>query len=191
MLITSEFDVGESPDKVWEFFNNIPAVAASLPGADISEQIDEDSYKGSVVIALGPVRLNFAGEANVIERDEAARKIVVDASGADAKGRGQAAMLLTASLEPSHSGTKVMVDQDLQLSGAAAQYGRGMVQDVTAVLLDQFASNMKAQLTALETGAGIVAAPTSASGFSIGLKALWMALKRVARRFFLPYQPVT
>lgn len=190
MLITSEFDVGQTPDKVWEFFNNIPAVAASLPGADISEQIDDDRYKGTVVIALGPVRLNFAGEANVIERDEAARKIVVDASGADAKGRGQAALLLTASLEPSHSGTKVMVDQDLQLAGAAAQYGRGMVQDVTAVLLDQFAANMKAQLTALETG-GAVAAAAPASGFSIGLKALWMALRRVARRFFLPYRPVT
>jgi carbon monoxide dehydrogenase subunit G len=191
MQITSEFDVGESPDKVWDFFNDIPTVAASLPGADISEQIDDDSYKGTVVIALGPVRLNFAGKANVIERDEAARRIVVDASGADAKGRGQAAMLLTASLEPTHSGTKVMVDQDLQLSGAAAQYGRGMVQDVTAVLLDQFAANMKTQLGALESGAGVVAAPTSASGFAIGLKAMWMALKRVARRFFLPYQPTT
>lgn len=191
MLITSEFNVGESPDKVWEFFNDIPAVAASLPGADISEQVDDDRYKGSVVIALGPVRLNFAGEAKVVERDEAARKIVVDATGADAKGRGQAAMLLTASLEPSHSGTKVMVDQDLQLSGAAAQYGRGMVQDVTAVLLDQFAANMKAQLTALESGGAVVPGVSSASGFAIAIRAMWMGLRRVARRFFLPYRPVT
>ncbi len=190
MQITSEFDVGESPDKVWEFFNNIPAVAASLPGADISEQIDEDRYAGTVVIALGPVRLSFAGQANVIERDEAARRITVDASGADSKGRGQAAMVLTASLEASGRGTKVSVDQDLVLSGAAAQYGRGMVQDVTSVLLDQFANNMKAQLSALETGAGVVAATTSAGGLSIGLRAIWMALKRVAARFFLPYQPV-
>lgn len=191
MRITSEFEVAGSPDRVWDFFNNIPAVAASLPGADISEQVDEDSYRGTVVIALGPVRLNFAGEANVIERDEASRKIVVDASGSDAKGRGQAAMVLTAQIEPSARGSKVSVDQDLQLSGAAAQYGRGMVQDVTAVLLDQFASNMKAQLGALESGGKIIAAPSSASGFSIGLKAVWMALKRVARRFFLPYEPVT
>ncbi|MDX1469208.1 MAG: SRPBCC family protein [Acidimicrobiia bacterium] len=191
MRITSEFEVGESPDRVWDFFNNIPAVAASLPGADISEQVDEDSYRGSVVIALGPVRLNFAGEANVIERDEASRKIVVDATGSDAKGRGQAAMVLTARVEPLATGSKVMVDQDLQLSGAAAQYGRGMVQDVTAVLLDQFASNMKAQLGAIESGEEVTVAPTSASGFSIGLKAIWMALKRVARRFFLPYEPVT
>lgn len=188
MLITSEFDVAESPETVWAFFNNIPAVAASLPGADLSEQIDEDRYAGSVVIALGPVRLNFSGEANVIERDEAARRIVVDASGADAKGRGQAALVLTATLEPSGSGTKVSVDQDLQLAGAAAQYGRGMVQDVTAVLLDQFAANMKASLAGLETGKSVTAA-APAGGLSIGLKALWMALKRVARRFFLPYQP--
>ena len=191
MQITSEFEVRESPERVWDFFNNIPAVAASLPGADISEQVDEDSYRGTVVVALGPVRLNFAGEANVIERDEASRRIVVDASGSDAKGRGQAAMVLTAQVEPSAMGSKVMVDQDLQLSGAAAQYGRGMVQDVTAVLLDQFASNMKAQLGATESGEEVTFAPRSASGFSIGLKAIWMALKRVARRFFLPYEPVT
>lgn len=190
MLITSEFDVAESPEKVWAFFNDIPAVAASLPGADLSEQVGEDRYSGSVVIALGPVRLHFAGQANVIERDEAARRIVVDASGADSKGRGQAAMVLTAALEASGAGTRVKVDQDLQLSGAAAQYGRGMVQDVTAVLLDQFAANMKAQLMGLETGETVIAS-APAGGFSIGLKALWMALKRVARRFFLPYQPVT
>lgn len=188
MQITSEFDVGESPDTVWEFFNNIPAVAASLPGANISEQVDEDSYRGTVVISMGPVRLNFAGQANVIERDVAAKRIVVDATGADEKGRGQAAMVLTASLAPSAAGTRVSVDQDLQLSGAAAQYGRGMVQDVTAVLLDQFETNMKAQLISLDSGGGVVTA-TSASGFVIGLKAIWMGLKRVARRFFLPYQP--
>lgn len=189
MQITSEFDVAQTPDAVWEFFNDIPLVAACLPGADISEKVDEDNYKGTVVISMGPVKLDFAGEASIEDRDEANRTLSVDATGADVKGRGQAALQVKAALVPSGGGTKVTVDQDLQLSGAAAQYGRGLVQDVTAVLLDQFASNMQGQLTALERGETYAGDGASASGLAIGLKAMWMGLKRVFGRFFLPYQP--
>ena len=192
MLIKSEFEVSESPEKVWDFFNDIPAVAACLPGANLTEEIGDDRYAGTVVIGLGPVKLDFAGEASVRERDDANKRIVVDAAGADEKGRGQAALVVDASLTSLGTGTRVDVQQDLQLSGAAAQYGRGMVQDVTAVLLDEFASNMKASLAALE--AGVEFRPgeaASASGFAIGLRAMWMGLVRVARRFFLPYKPAT
>jgi carbon monoxide dehydrogenase subunit G len=190
MQITSEFDVSESSDKVWEFFNNIPLVASCLPGADISDQVGDDRYIGTVGIGLGPVRLDFEGEAEVKERNEEARTIMVDASGIDVKGRGQAAMVVNAALTPHQSGTRVTVQQDLQLSGAAAQYGRGLVQDVTAVLLDQFAENMRESLAALERGEAYVPGEAKqASGIAIGLKAMWMALKRVARRFFLPYRP--
>ncbi len=192
MLIKSEFEVTESPEKVWEFFNDIPAVASCLPGADISERVDEDSYAGTVVIGLGPVKLNFAGQAHIRERDNANRRIVVDAAGSDEKGRGEAALGLNAALAPSATGTKVEIEQDLQLSGAAAQYGRGMVQDVTAILLDEFAANMSAKLTALERGEEFEpGAARSASGFAIGLRALRLALARVARRFFLPYRPAS
>lgn len=192
MQITSEFDVAESPDKVWEFFNNIPMVASCLPGADISEQVGEDRYIGTVMIGLGPVRLNFEGEAEIKERNEEQRTIMVDASGIDVKGRGQAALVVNAALAPHQSGTKVKVHQDLQLSGAAAQYGRGLVQDVTQVLLDEFAANMRGSLSALERGEEFVPGEArSASGFAIGLKAIWMALTRVARRFFMPYRPAS
>ena len=192
MLINSQFEVSESPDKVWEFFNDIPSVAACLPGANLTEEIGDDRYAGTVVIGLGPVKLDFAGEASVRERDDANKRIIVDAAGADEKGRGQAALVVDASLVSLGTGTRVDVAQDLQLSGAAAQYGRGMVQDVTAVLLDEFATNMKASLAALE--AGVEYRPgeaAAASGFVIGLRALWMGLVRVARRFFAPYKPAT
>ena len=192
MLIKNEFEVAQSPEKVWEFFNDIPAVASCLPGADISEQVDEDTYKGTVVVGLGPMKLTFAGEASVRERDADNRRIVVDASGSDEKGRGEAGLVLDASVIASGSGTKVDISQDLQLSGAAAQYGRGMVKDVTAILLDEFAANMSAKLHALETGVAYEPGQArSASGFAIGLKALRLALARVARRFFLPYKSAT
>ncbi len=192
MLIKSEFDVAESPDKVWEFFNDIPLVASCLPGADLSEQVGEDEYIGTVVIKAGPVKLEFAGEANIKERDDSGRRIVVEASGADIKGRGQAALLVNAVVTPSGSGSTVQVDQELHLSGAAAQYGRGLVQDLTAVLLDDFAANMRLQLEALETGVAVDAgARSSTSGMTIAFRAVRMALGRVFRRFFLPYPSTT
>ncbi|MGI9584714.1 MAG: SRPBCC family protein [Acidimicrobiia bacterium] len=188
MLIKSEFDVAGSPDKVWEFFNDIPLVASCLPGADISEQVGEDEYAGTVVIKAGPVKLDFTGEATIKERDDAAKRIVVEASGADVKGRGQAVLLVDAVVTASASGSTVQVDQDLHLSGAAAQYGRGLVQDVTAILLDDFATNMRRQLAAVESGVAVdTSASSSASGTTIALRAMRMSLVRVFRRFFMPY----
>lgn len=188
MLIKSEFEVAESPEQVWEFFNDIPAVASCLPGADISEKVDDDTYIGTVVVALGPMKMNFAGQAHIRERDSDNKKLIVDASGMDEKGRGEAELEMDAAVTASGSGSKVEITQELHLSGAVAQYGRGMVQDVTAILLDQFSSNMTAKLLALETGVEHEAGSAkSASGFAIGLRALGLALARVARRFFLPY----
>ena len=100
MLIKSEIDVAKSPDQVWEFFNDIPLVASCLPGADISEQVGDDSYVGSVVIKTGPVKLEFTGEATITERDDAGRRLVVEASGADIKGRGQASLVIHAVIIP-------------------------------------------------------------------------------------------
>jgi uncharacterized protein len=191
VLINNDFEVAQPVDKVWRFFDDIPQVAACLPGAELTEDLGGDRYKGRVAVRMGPVKLQFAGTAAIKERDDAARRIVVDAAGADEKGRGQAAMLLTAQLSSAAGGTKVAVGQDLQLSGAAAQYGRGMIADVTSVLMRDFATNMQQRMSALDRGvaADQIASAAPAGGFTIGVRAAWMALARVARRFFLPYQP--
>jgi carbon monoxide dehydrogenase subunit G len=191
MLIRNDFEVAEPVDKVWQFFDDIPQVATCLPGAELTGDLGDDRYRGRVAVRMGPVKLQFAGTAEIKERDDAAKRIVVDAAGADEKGRGQAAMLVTAQLSSTPRGTKVEVAQDLQLAGAAAQYGRGMISDVTAVLMRDFASNMQNRITAAERGLSSdqVAAARPAGGFTIALRAAWMALKRVGRRFFLPYQP--
>jgi carbon monoxide dehydrogenase subunit G len=191
MLIRSEFEAAQSIDKVWSFFEDIPQVAACLPGADLTNEIDDDRYEGTVTIRLGPVKLEFDGAAEVKERDEANKTIAVDASGADKKGRGQAALQLNVALASSPRGTKIDVSLDLQLAGAAAQYGRGLVADVTSVLLDEFATNMGNRLDALESGLDPdqAASTRPASGLLIGLRAARMAPIRVFRRFFLPYRP--
>lgn len=191
MLIESDFEVTEPPDKVWRFFDDIPQVAACLPGAELTGELGADRYEGNVAIRMGPVRMRFAGTAEIKERDDAAKRIVVEAAGADEKGRGNAAMSVTANVVATARGSRVKVAQDLQLSGAAAQFGRGMVADVTAVLMRDFAANMQRRIAALDRGLSPdqIDSARSASGLAIGLRAMRMALARVARRFFLPYQP--
>jgi len=190
MLIKNDFEVAQPVEKVWEFFGDIPRVAACLPGTELTTDLGDDSYEGTVAVRMGPVKLSFAGQAKITERDEAAKRIVVDASGAEARGRGQAAMVVTAALSRSGKGTKVDVSQDLQLSGAAAQYGRGMIADVTTVLMRDFSANLVRAIDAADRGESLTAATAApASGFALGLRAARMALARVFRRFFLPYQP--
>ncbi|HEV2451392.1 MAG TPA: SRPBCC family protein [Streptosporangiaceae bacterium] len=195
MLIKNDFQVAAQPAKVWLFFEDIPRVAACLPGTELTEDLGDDKYAGRVTVRMGPVKLQFAGTAQITERDEAARRVVVQATGAEEKGRGQASMIVTAVLTAAGRGTKVDVNQDLQLSGAAAQYGRGMISDVSAVLMRDFAVNLANAIEAADRGevdrgetvaAGAAASP--ASGLTLGLRAALMALRRVFRRFFVPYR---
>jgi uncharacterized protein len=189
MLIKNEFEVTEPVDKVWQFFQNIPQVATCLPGTALTDDLGDDKYKGTVSVRMGPVRLQFAGTADIVSRDETAHRIVVNASGAEQKGRGQASMVVTATLARIGRGTRVDVSQDLQLAGAAAQYGRGMISDVTAVLMHEFSVNLQDRIARIDRGESldtVSAAP--ARGFTLALRATRMALTRVFRRFLLPYQ---
>jgi len=190
MLIKNEFEVAAPLDRVWQFFGDIPQVAACLPGTELTEDLGGDRYKGRVAVRMGPVRLQFAGEADITERDEAAKRVVVNATGAEEKGRGQASMVVTATLAQAGRGTKVSVAQDLQLAGAAAQYGRGMISDVSAEIMRDFSVNLADRIDRAETGEAVAgaAAASPASGFTLGMRAAVLALRRVFRRFFVPYQ---
>jgi carbon monoxide dehydrogenase subunit G len=188
MLINQEFEVAQPVAKVWEFFGDIPRVASCLPGATMTDELGDNKYGGQVAVRMGPVKLQFAGTAEIVERDEAAKRLVMHATGAEQRGRGQASMDVTATLSPAGRGTKVAVSQDLQLSGAAAQYGRGMISDVTAVLMRDFSANLASQIAAAERGESATAVAAPAGGLAIGLRAAQMALRRVFRRFFAPYQ---
>jgi carbon monoxide dehydrogenase subunit G len=188
MLISQDFEVPQPVAKVWEFFGDIPRVAACLPGAELTEELGDSKFGGKVAVRMGPVKLQFAGTAEITERDERAKRLIVHATGAEQRGRGQATMDITATLSAAGRGTKVAVTQDLQLSGAAAQYGRGMISDVTAVLMRDFSANLASQIAAADRGETAVSAAAPAGGLAIGVRAALMALRRVFRRFFVPYQ---
>ena len=178
MLISQSFEVKQPIDTVWRFFDDIPQVAASIPGANLTKEVTKDKYEGGV--------------AEVKSRDDAKRILVLDASGSDKKGRGAASVLLTASLNQISGGTKVDLSMDLTISGAAANYGRGLVADVTAVLVNTATINMEARMDAIAKGLdpNSVGGAKAASGLSIGINAFKRATGRVLARFFLPYKPV-
>ncbi len=191
MQITNQFEVAQPLGAVWDFFGNVPQVAACLPGTELTDELGDDRYGGTVSIGLGPIKLDFDGGAEITHRDEDARTISVAASGADRKGRGQATLELHANLAEAAGGTAVEVAMDLQLSGPAAQYGRGLVGDITAVLLSDFAANVQNRLAAIAAGRDPdeVGQVQSAGGAAIGVRAAQKGLARVVRRFVMPYRP--
>jgi uncharacterized protein len=185
MILDNEFTVAAPVDRVWAYFLDVPNLAPCLPGATLVGEDGDGTYQGKVVAALGPVKLNFSGTARIVEADEAAHRMVLKAAGSEDRGRGAADMTITATMAPTSGGTRVSVAQDLSISGAAANYGRGLIADVTSVLLGSFAECVQANITGGGTATAVRAAP--AGGFAIGLRATVMALKRVFARFFLPY----
>ena len=192
MLISQAIEVDQPIDAVWKFFDNVPQVAACIPGADLTNEVGKDHYEGNVIISAGPVKLEFAGAAKVVNRDNAKKVISIDASGADRKGRGEAQAKLTAALSSIPSGTQVNISLDLVISGAAAQFGRGLVADVTAVLVNQTANSMKARMKAISLGLdpNSVGGPKAASGIQIGLNVAKNQIGRVYTRLVMPYKPV-
>ncbi|HEU0087367.1 MAG TPA: SRPBCC family protein [Pseudonocardiaceae bacterium] len=184
MLIENEFEVAAPLEQVWRHLQDVPRIAPCLPGAELTES-SGDVFKGRVTTKMGPVSLRFSGTAQIVERDEAAKRIVMNCSGSEEKGKGQANMSVTSTMVPSGNGTRVKVSQDLQLSGAAAQFGRGMVQDVTAVIMKNFANCIQDDIGRAARGEGPAqrqAVPVK--GFSVAVQAAVTALKRFFRRIF-------
>jgi carbon monoxide dehydrogenase subunit G len=182
VLIESEFEVAAPIDAVWEYFSDVPSLAPCLPGAELTEILSENSYRGQVISKVGPVSLKFGGTAEVTSRDNAAKRIEILANGSEAKGKGTAAMNLVAQLVPAGRGTKVKVRQDLQLSGAVAQFGRGMVTDVMTVIMRKFAVSVEENIRRIERGETPLAAAASVGGIGIAVRAATLALKRVFGR---------
>jgi uncharacterized protein len=148
MEFDNSFDVPLPPERAWALLMDIPRIAPCMPGAELSEVVDARSHKGKIAVRLGPVALAFAGRVEIDAIDDANRSARVKAQGSDAKGRGGANATATFRIEPTGGGSRVLIHTDLMLSGAVAQYGRGvgMIQATAAQIIGQFAGNLRAQL---------------------------------------------
>ena len=153
MEFDNAFEVPLPVEDAWKVLMDIRRIAPCMPGAELTDVIDDRTYKGKIGVRLGPVALTFAGTVKFEEIDDANHTARVVAQGTDAKGRGAANAVASFRLEPGSGGTaeigtNVLVHTNLTLSGAVAQYGRGVgiIQMTAAAIITQFANNLKAQL---------------------------------------------
>jgi carbon monoxide dehydrogenase subunit G len=146
MRIDSAFEVPVGVDEVWVALLDVERIAPCLPGASVDAGNGDGEYRGSMRIKLGPVTSAFEGTLRITEADEAARRVVIDAAARDARGQGAAAATITSTLEPGSAGTRVAVQTELKLAGTAAQFGRGVVNDVSQKLMAEFAQRLAAEI---------------------------------------------
>ena len=171
MDLTHRFSVPAGVAEAWDAFNELEGLAPCFPGATITS-VEGDEFSGSVKIKLGPISLMYNGSGRYIERNDADRRVVIEARGKDKRGNGTATATVTASFVESGEQTDVEVLTDLVITGKPAQFGRGVISDVSDKLLDQFVSCVSGRFTgglgADDLGAdGLVAAETGPSASAV------------------------
>ncbi len=147
MKITNEFTVHTPIEEAWKLLTDLEAIAPCMPGAQLTG-VEGDTYKGKVKIKVGPVISEFAGTARFVEKSDTDYRAAIDAKGRDPRSAGNAAAVVTAVLRPDGDHTTVSVDTDLKITGKLAQFGSGMIKEVSTKLLAQFVTNLEAKLTA-------------------------------------------
>ncbi len=200
MLIENAFTVAAPSDHLWAYLLDVEKIAPCMPGAELTEVIDDRNWKGKLHAKFGPVAMSFAGTVTMESRDDDAHKVVLKAKGMEQKGKGAADASVTSWLEPGpgESETTVKMQADITLSGAAAQMSRGLLPEISKKLTQQFADCLQASMAAEEAAAGAPAAPEVGApapaappaapkpvgGIGLGFAAIWAVIKDFFRRLF-------
>jgi uncharacterized protein len=188
--LENSFEVPAPPEQAWGLLLDVPRIVPCMPGAELKETVDDSNWKADVAVKLGPVSLKFATDVKREEVDEAARRVTLSANGREMRGRGAARAKVESSLAAANGGTRVDIVTDLNLSGPAAQYGRGMVADVSSQLIRRFADCLKKHLEAppAEAQQAVTEAAQPVSGLRLGvaafLRSLLRSFQRLMRRLF-------
>lgn len=150
MKIANEFTVSAPIDQAWDVLNDLEQVVPLMPGAQLTGH-EGDDVLGKVKVKVGPVTSEFSGKVRFVEQDRGGYRAVIDAKGKEARGTGNAAATVTAHLYEAGEATRVVVDTDLKIVGKLAQFGSGMLQQVSEKLLGQFVDSLEAKLAADNT----------------------------------------
>jgi len=151
--LVNEFTVNRPIDEAWKILTDVERIAPCMPGATL-EEIEGDVFRGVVKIKLGAISTAFKGQASFVERDDDAHRAVLKGEGRDTTGKGNASALITARLESvDDTSTKCNVETDLHITGKVAQFGRGIMGDVSKKLMNQFANNLNSMLDQSATAA--------------------------------------
>lgn len=202
MLIENEFTVSTPPEVLWATLLDVEKIAPCMPGAELTEVVDDKNWKGKLNAKFGPVSMSFAGTVTMESRDDDAHRVVLKAKGMEAKGKGAANANVTSWLEPGEGDqTTVKMQADITLTGAAAQLSRGLLPEISKHLTQQFADclqeTMAAEGAPVGEEAAVEGAPAPApaaakpapvakpvGGFKLGLVAIWALIKNFFRRLF-------
>lgn len=161
MQLLNEFEVALPPEKTWTLLTDLEKVAPCLPGASITS-VDGDDYHGRAKIKVGPITAEYKGVAQFTELDENALTAVLLARGKDARGQGDATANVRATLHPKGGGTRVVVETELAITGKVAQFGRGVLADVSGALMTMFAHRLQ-EMVAAEGGSDSIASSDTAA----------------------------
>jgi hypothetical protein len=184
MRIENSFTVDQPVDPLWAYLLDVERIAPCMPGAELTEHVDDTTWKGKLNVAFGPVKLSFAGSVAMQERDDEAHRVTLSAKGMEAKGKGAATANVTSWLEPvDATSTTVHMQADITLTGAAAQLSRGLLPEISKQLTQQFADCLQASMAAqaapgstessTEDAAQTAREPAAVGGIGLGLKAIW------------------
>jgi uncharacterized protein len=173
MKIEHEFTVARPPDRVWEFFQDIPSVAQCLPGAELAGQADDGSYDGKLSVKLGPMAAAFEGKATVTPNAEA-RTAVIEGKGVDRSGGSRGQVKVSYQIVPEGTGSKVGIDADVTLSGPVAQFGRtGLVNEMSKRLIGEFVDCLEGKLGAETAAEASSIKAGEVRGISLFFASLW------------------
>jgi uncharacterized protein len=179
MRIENTFTVPAPADTAWDLLMDVPRVIPCMPGAKLDEVVDESHWKATMQVKLGPIALTFATDVERTETDESGKRVLLVANAREVKNRGRAQASIESLLASEDGGTRVQLNTDLSLSGPAAQYGRGLIQDISSQLITSFAKCLEAQLAATPKEAAAAAAQARPVG---GLSLFFGALRRKLSR---------
>jgi carbon monoxide dehydrogenase subunit G len=184
--LENSFEVPAPKQHAWELLMDVPRVVPCMPGAELRETVDDTHWKADMAVKLGPIALSFDTDVSRESVDEEAGTVTLGAKAREKRGRGGAQAAIQSTLtELAPQSTRIDIVTDLTLSGAVAQYGRGIVQDVSQQLVAKFADCLKAQLDAAtpeQAAAAVADASKPVSGLSLGLGAMWRSFLRLFRR---------
>ena len=202
MLIQNEFTVAAPMDFLWNYLLDVEKIAPCMPGAELTEVVDDHNWKGKLNAKFGPVSMSFAGTVTIESRDDTAHRVVLSAKGMEQKGKGAANAKVTSWLEPGPGDgvTTVKMEADITLTGAAAQLSRGLLPEISKKLTQTFADCLQESMAAEQTtregdtaagsaegAAATPAKPVAAKpvgGIGLGISAIWSIVANFFRKLF-------
>ena len=169
MKLENSFQVDASPEKAWALLMDVPRIIPCMPGAKLDETVSDSNWLATMQVKLGPIGLTFATDCKRTDVDEANRSVTLKADARETRNRGRASASIVSSLAPENGGTRVDIVTDVSLAGTLAQYGRGMIEDISTQMVTSFATCLQAQLgdSTEEAEAAVAAQAKPISGLSL------------------------